>query len=153
MTPENKPKGKPLADLQPELLTPEELPAKKKVALFRAEKFEGPLPPPVILKEYGEIDNTFPNRIVSMAESRLSHTQKMEWWAMWTFQALNALGKIFGFLIGFGALAGGYYLISQGRDVTGFILAFAGLAPLIGAYIWSEIQKRAAEAKDEKPEK
>ena len=66
---------------------------------------------------------------------------------------LNALGRIFGFLLGFGALAGGYYLISQGRDVTGFILAFAGLAPLIGAYIWSEIQKRASESKDEKQEK
>lgn len=43
-----------------------------------AARFSGPLPPPDVLKQYEEIEPGAAGRIISMAESRLSHENEME---------------------------------------------------------------------------
>ncbi len=42
----------------------------------------GPLPPPGALKVFGEIDSTFPDRIMKMAEDAAEHQRSMERLAM-----------------------------------------------------------------------
>jgi len=44
----------------------------------RAESFSGPLPPPVVLKQYDEIVPGAAERILSMAESQSQHRQQLE---------------------------------------------------------------------------
>jgi len=73
--------------------------------------YQGPLPPSQELDRYNKIDNTFANRIVTMAEKQAEHRQKME-----QINANNQtkiikresrdslLGLIFGLMIVSGAL-------------------------------------------------
>ena len=47
-----------------------------------SEHWQGPLPPPKSLKDFGEIDLSFPERIVRMAEAAAQHQRDMEAEAM-----------------------------------------------------------------------
>ena len=52
------------------------------VATISESHYSGPLPQTTDLEAYGRIDSTFPDRIVSMAESFAAHAQRLEAEAM-----------------------------------------------------------------------
>jgi len=57
----------------------------------RSEQFEGPIPHPEHMQQYKDIDSSFPDRIIKMAESNLTHKQDIE--------KIGTYGQIFmGFL-------------------------------------------------------
>lgn len=43
-----------------------------------AEAFQGPIPPPEVLREFGAVDPTFPERIVRLWEEQATHRRDME---------------------------------------------------------------------------
>ena len=47
-------------------------------AIKHSEEFSGPIPNPSHMKQYQEIDPSFPNRLLTMAESNLQHQQSIE---------------------------------------------------------------------------
>ncbi|MFW5635662.1 MAG: DUF2335 domain-containing protein [Thermodesulfobacteriota bacterium] len=43
-----------------------------------AEKYSGPIPAPEALRQYGDINPDFPDRIIQMAEKEMKHRHRME---------------------------------------------------------------------------
>ena len=97
--------------------------------------FQGPIPPPAILNQYGEVDRTLPNRIVAMAENQSSHRQYIEKWAVIGGTVLAYFGVICALIIALAALYGGYLLIMADHDVAGTIFGGVGLAGLVWVFI------------------
>lgn len=64
-------------------------------------------------------------------------------------QYIKAFGPVLGFVIIFTAMAGGLYLVSSGKDLTGFGIFFTSLATLIGAYIYGKTQYAKSSTKDD----
>lgn len=104
------------------------------MTIEQSEQFSGPLPHPEHMQQYKEIDESFPNRIVSMAESNLSHKQFIE--------KFTVAGQLFmGFLgwatptgIAFFVLFYAVQFIKEGKSIEALIALVTALATLGGAF-------------------
>ena len=96
-----------------------------------AAAFSGPLPPPGILHAYDEVVQEGAERIMSMAEDEQDHRHEIER----GYLSLTKWGQRFGFLIGFGALISGTYLIATGHSVSGLIALIAVAGGVVGSLV------------------
>ena len=123
------------------------------------QQFEisGPIPPPQILKGYGDVDPTFPQRILKMAEDEQSHRHDME------RQTLDAqrddlkrdrmearLGQVFALIIGLAAIVGGVVASTMGAQWTGSIIGGGGVIGLGAVFIKGRQYAAAAEESKKK---
>ena len=76
--------------------------------------YSGPLPPAVELEAYGRIDGTFPERIVSMAESYAAHQQDLERQAMSQERSDRKWGRGVAAAVVLGVLAACLYALHLG---------------------------------------
>lgn len=90
----------------------------------------GPIPPPKILREYKEIDPSFPERIFKMAEKEQEFRHK-------SFR----YGQVLGFIITIFALTCGTYLGIKGKEWLGGGIGLGALASIVLAYLYSQRQK------------
>jgi len=94
----------------------------------------GPLPDPETLERYGEIDPSFPERIVRMAEKE---------------QAFRHRSYYIGQLLSFGivsiGLASAVYLGVNGKEWLGGSIGLGALASIVGAYFYSQRQRSKEE--------
>jgi uncharacterized membrane protein len=92
-------------------------------ATYRREfslEWRYPLPPPSLLEQYGFIKDA-PDRILKLWERQARHRQKLENRDSWTEAFQRIFGSIAGFLIGIAGMAGAFYLILQGKPISGFV--------------------------------
>lgn len=89
-----------------------------------------PLPPPNLLQQYGFIKDG-PDRLLRLWERQAKHRQKLENRDSWTEGFQRIFGSIAGFLMGIMGLAAGFYLIYQGKEVSGFISLILPLSILL----------------------
>lgn len=97
-------------------------PEKKEVimqafACIRQETFSGPLPPPDMMRSYGDIIPDAPQRILTMAEKQTQHRIECEKAIVDTSKRESILGLVFGFIIAILTLAAAVYLGMNGHDV------------------------------------
>ena len=92
--------------------------------------FQGPVPDPQTLSHYGQVDVTFPPRIMAMSEEQAAHRQKLETMSLTaniSAQAAEArhqqLGQRYAFVVAIAGLAASILLGYVG----------AGLAALLAA--------------------
>ncbi len=86
-----------------------------------AQLFEGPIPPPQILKGYKDIDDSFPDRILKMAEKDLQTRHNMNYLGWFGTYSLSLI------LIG-----GGIYLVANDKPIYGLIiLASSAIFPML----------------------
>lgn len=106
------------------------------------ETISGPVPPPQILKGYGDVDPSFPQRILEMAENEQSHRHDME------RETLDAqkddlkrdrmearLGQVFGLIIGLAAIVGGVVAAIMDAQWSGSIIGGGGVIGLVFVFI------------------
>lgn len=111
-----------------------------KTLVSESVSYEGPIPPPSLLKEF---DNVIPNgadRIMTMAEKQLEHRIDLESKMVSANNRDSILGVIFGGVLGIISVLGGIYLISKDKNVQGFILLLSTVGTLVGVYIGSSIK-------------
>jgi uncharacterized membrane protein len=89
--------------------------------------FSGPLPPPAVLKGYGEVDPQYPERIFKMAES-YSRADVRE---RNTESLAIILGMTFSFAICLGGLAACLVLALKGMTAESITAAVAGISPIV----------------------
>lgn len=110
------------------------------------EEHNGPLPHPSILKGYEEITPGFADRILSMAERALAHTQDQEDKALSAEIDYNHFlarensnevkrGQIFGFCMGVIAISWGGYVALNGAQIAGSFIGTGGVIGLVTAFI------------------
>ncbi len=108
------------------------------VALFHAQQFSGPMPPPAMLREYDEVLPGLANRIVTMAENQSKHRIKLESRVTTSNIWRGHLGQIFAFLIAIAGIIAGTYLILQDKPVEGLAAIIGPIAGIAGVFIWGK---------------
>ena len=115
---------------------------KKAVFTAQVNQFVGPIPPPALIADYGKIDSSFPERIMTLAENETAHRHRME------EKALNAdiedmkaervyqrIGQLFGLTIGLTAVIGGLITSVKGQPIAGSLIGVGGVAGLVKVFI------------------
>ncbi len=122
MSPEQKPSAVPSAHTSEEdieELIIEEIAARVADRLVARESisaswFSGPVPSPAHMKEYAEVDSSFPERFFAMAEKQQTHDHAVEKESMAAniktvseYQTLERRGQTFGFILAAAGLVAG----------------------------------------------
>lgn len=95
----------------------------------------GPLPAPEVLAGYGYIDESFPNRIVTMAEENARTGRRTAERAQ-TFTLVERIAaRAFGFAFACSAIGGAIYLALQGHDAVAGIIGGTTVAGVVAALI------------------
>lgn len=90
------------------------------------EFYEGVIPHPDIFKKLGEVDPSFPERIMKMTEDNNRHEIKQE-----------RLGQILSFVLGISCLGLSAFLALRGLSAGALAAALGGISPIILAIIES----------------
>lgn len=101
------------------------------------QMFAGPLPHPDILKGYGNIDSSFPDRILKLAEKDQEHSISMEEYAIKENFKANRRGTDAGLIVCVLAILIGAFLIYNDKSVAGLVTLLTPLAGLIVVFIKS----------------
>lgn len=92
-----------------------------------------PLPTPAELAEFDQVLPGLAERIVTMAEQngrdRRLNNRTMRW--------STILGQVFAFLIMMSALAGGFTLVREGRDVVGMAAIITAIGVPLGVFVYN----------------
>lgn len=78
-------------------------------------EYNGPLPHPSILKGFGEIDSSFPNRIITMAENHAKTEDEVQKKIVQTNARSILLGQIFSFIFGLAGIGACIFLALKGN--------------------------------------
>ncbi len=105
------------------------------IALVEAV-WNGPLPPPNVLRSYEEIVPGSAQRIMEMAEKEQEHSRNMVSTVIVGDSRRAYLGLIAGFIISVLGIGGGIYLIATGHDWAGLSLAGINLTGLVGVFVY-----------------
>ena len=108
----------------------------------------GPLPHPAILEAYERIVPGGAERIFKQFEAQSAHRQAMELTVLRSNSFVQIFGAVSAFLLGMVGIAGGLYLVLQGRNVEGLSAFLAALASLLGIYVYGR-KTQAAELRGE----
>lgn len=124
-------------------------------------QFTGPLPPPKILAGYADINQTFPERIMKMAEKEQKHRQRQQKkhlaeelkivkYGAETERIDITRGQIFGFFIGITAIVAGTITALLGQPIVGGLIGFGGVAGLVSVFIIGRSGKNSKKMKETK---
>jgi uncharacterized membrane protein len=107
-----------------------------------AYSFQGPLPPPDMMKGYEGVLTGLANRIAKRAEDEQAFRHEIgreEALAVrrsqWMDLTKTIIGQAFGFVIAMSAIGGGIYLSANGKDSAGLSAIIAGLVALVAVFI------------------
>jgi uncharacterized membrane protein len=112
-----------------------------------ASYHHGPLPSPETFAHYEQVCPGAAERILIMAEKQAGHRQNMEMIITKSNSRDSSLGIIFAFLIGTITIITGAIVVIKGQPFPGTFLGTAGLASLVGAFIYGTRQNRQVEEK------
>jgi uncharacterized membrane protein len=115
----------------------------------------GPLPPPAILKGYQQIDPTFPERIVRLAETEADHRRTLEDKVITAEIASTRRGQHATVILCLGLFGLAGYAAHLGQDIAASLFGIAAVvSPMISALLGQHIRKKAEEPKQaEEPKK
>jgi len=111
------------------------------VSAHHLESYQGPLPHPQHFQKYDEILPGAADRILSMAESQARHRQTIERREQILDGFLGWCGILSAFMICIAAIGGGIHCILNNRSVSGTILGGAGMAAVVGAFLYGRRKK------------
>ncbi len=100
---------------------------RKKLTVFAAEHFSGPLPHPKILADYKKVLPDAPERIISMAEKQQDHRINIEASLIKGDIKRADLGLMFGFTLYLLLFLSGFFFIARGNNLPGYIFAGLGI--------------------------
>ncbi len=109
--------------------------------------WEGPLPPPSVLKEFADISPDFPERIMKSFEAQMSHRQDLERLTIRSDVERSSRGQWFGLIIMLAGLAVAAYVVREGESVFGFLTALAFLVGQVGTFVYGTRSQKAERAR------
>ena len=112
-------------------------------------RYEGPLPPSLMLKEYEDVPPGVADRILRMAEQQASHRQRIEKAVISSKSKAEMLGVVFAGLIGLSTII--VALSTSTSDVAPRESPhIASLVSLVGAYLYGAHSERAEREEKQK---
>ena len=108
-----------------------------------SEQFTGPIPHPEHMQRYQDIDQSFPNRILKMAESNLAHKQSVEKIVIYGQLFMGFLGWATPSGIAFYVLHHAILFTKDGKSIEALIALITAIAALGGAfYMKKKVEKK-----------
>ena len=108
-----------------------------------SEQFTGSIPHPDHMQKYQDIDKSFPDRILKMAESNLAHKQSIEKTVVHGQLFMGFLGWATPTGIAFYVLYHAILFTKDGKSIEALIALIAALTALGGAfYIKKKVEKK-----------
>lgn len=95
----------------------------------------GPLPAPQTLKEYGDVVQSAPERIIQQFELQANHRRQLEDKVITAQLKESGVGQWMGFIICFLFLGVSAALILSGHDVSGTILGTVDIVALVSLFV------------------
>jgi uncharacterized membrane protein len=142
---EDKPKEDENIDISPVSPLPLENRASESTLLARASFhrsiYQGPLPPPEILKGYDLVNPGFAERVMAMAERQSQHRIELERTVVIGDHKKSWLGLGLGFVVAAGVFYGSYDLVKKGHDTAGTLLGGSTLVSLITVFVTGSNQR------------
>jgi uncharacterized membrane protein len=124
-----------------------------------ATSFQGPLPPPSLLRDYDDVVPGLAAKIVEWTTSQTAHRQKMEERAIGIDEKLSTwyiaeimIGLLLGFLIAVSVILAVIYLAMNGKEIAAGALGTIGFGSMVAAFITGR-RKRVAGEESSKQEK
>ena len=113
-----------------------------KVLVSESISYEGPVPPPGLLKEFDKVIPNGADRIMSMAEKQLEHRISIESKVVGANNVGannrdSLLGVLFAGMIGLMAISGAIYLLANDKNIQGLSVFIGTLGALIAVYLRS----------------
>jgi uncharacterized membrane protein len=99
----------------------------------RRELYSGPIPPPDLLKKFGDIDPSFPERLMRMTEDNNKADVVMRNRFSLTGLVVPILGQIFSFLISCIGFSVAVLFGLKGIEIGAITAAIGGIAPVVVA--------------------
>ncbi len=119
--------------------TPHEPSLRRQVsASLQTEVFQGPIPPPAVLRAYEELVPGAADRILNMAEKQAGHRQEIEKIVVRAGARDSIFGIIVAAIIAIGALSWSAYALSIGQTAEGVIGIISTIAGLVGVFIYGK---------------
>jgi uncharacterized membrane protein len=109
--------------------------------------FSGPLPPPSLLQEYERIVTGAADRIISMAEKQAEHRQFLEKTIVVGDATRANRGLYVGGFVTLCFLGSAAFLIYNGHDWAGGVLAGLDIVGLASVFVYGTISRRAERKK------
>ncbi|MCL2777754.1 MAG: DUF2335 domain-containing protein [Polyangiaceae bacterium] len=130
--------------MKPAFVPPEQLGLPRVgVARIESESYQGPIPPPAMLADYGRVDPGLVDRIVKMAEAEAAHRRAMDKQehddtlrAFFRNQDLQRRGMTYGLILGIAGLVAAAYCATIGQKEVAIGIATGALVSLVGTYIY-----------------
>lgn len=95
-------------------------------SLTLRSEFAGPIPHPKLMAEYKQVDSTFPDRILKMAEEDLKTTHRMQFLGWLSVYSLSVI-----------LIIAGVVLLVMDKPITGFVtLAISAIFPIIQLFFF-----------------
>ena len=107
--------------------------------------WQGPLPNPEALEHYGRIDESFPARVIAMAERQALHRQENETRRAKAASRDSLLGIVAGLLIALAGLGVCAYLAMHGHDEVAGIIGGSTLLGMVTVFV---VGKKRSQASD-----
>lgn len=105
------------------------------VEATRRTTFQGPLPPPEVLQQYGEVRPDLVDRIVTMAERQGEHRRAIESKIVEASLRNSGRGQLFGLIIGLFGLGAAALCVIQGHGISGTIIGTVDLVALVSVFV------------------
>ena len=119
------------------------LPVVRRELEFHAsfEYFQGPIPPPQVIRDYEKVLPGAAERIFALAERQAAHRQRFD-----------SRGQALGFLVAITAVAGGLLLLAFDKPLTGVAGAIAAVSGLAALFAWERAWKKRQTPPDQRGE-
>lgn len=115
----------------------------RQVVEIQERRYSGPLPTPALLKEFDNVVPGCAERIIRMAEEQAKHRQLLERTVIIGDSKRANQGLWVGGTIAFLFLVGAVFLIYNGHDWAGGILASVDLVSIVGVFIYGTVSRRS----------
>jgi len=115
-----------------------------------ASHFQGPLPPPELLKQYNEVIPGSAETIIEQFVAQGNHRRELEKMVIGGDIKRSNWGLAAGFTLGLVGLFGSFYVISIGHSLEGLATFLMALGTLVGSFI--VVTRRRDKERKEKEE-
>ena len=117
-------------------------PIRQRAGMASIQQFSGPMPPPVLLREYEDICPGSADRMLRMAEQEAEHRRKTESEIISAQQEYSnkqfaeaRFGQVCALVITIAALIGGVYTAVNGHEIAGGIIGVGGIGGIVTTFI------------------